>query len=362
MPRSQSPSTSTSASRCLSRLLSRSLPGLLLVATAFHAQAAHWMIVGAEGDRAPNRSVFYSQFRGLMTRLDMPLDAAGSAGAQALLDARMTKVRVQQVFENPSAPLAIMYEVNIHCARREMLIVEAMLFTRNSTQETSYPNERVRIGGGWPSRVHAIACETDKVERALQSAAKGNMRGLDDLGLAYAGELPLLTDMVTYSYSHFWKETPEPEITTGLTAAQLEAKKRETLAFTEEMAETMKNAEQEALFMQAIHENFDRKSDDQRNAFAGMHGWTEAQVIDAWGAPENAATGGATRSLVYGYTKPVYDVVQSTVDVMGVRGKIGEMTQSHVQESFRNCRRNLVFRQGGKIAGWRLYDFSYDCP
>ena len=32
----------------------------------------------------------------------------------------MTKVMVQQVFENPSAPLAIIYEVHIHCGCREI--------------------------------------------------------------------------------------------------------------------------------------------------------------------------------------------------------------------------------------------------
>jgi hypothetical protein len=342
--------------------VTRAIVLLMLTMTCSAAYAANWMIVGAEGDKAPDRSIIYSQFRGLMTRLDMPLETAGGAGAQALLDARMTKVLVQQIFENPKAPLAMMYEVHIHCARREMLIVDAILFTRNSTQEHSQPNERVKIGGGWPSRVHAIACETERLNKALQAGAKGNMRPLADMGLTYAGELPLMTDMVTYSYATFWKETPEPPITTSLTDAQLEAKKKETLAYTEEMAEKIKDTEKEIHFMNEIYANFERKSDDQAMAFAGMHGWTEDRVIDKWGAPMSAATGGQTRSLVYGYTKPTYDVVQSTVDVMGTRGKVGEMSQSHVQESFRNCKRNLVFRQGGNVKGWRLYDFSYDCP
>ncbi|MHC9085956.1 hypothetical protein ACYX7E_13125 [Luteimonas sp. RIT-PG2_3] len=335
---------------------------LLLALSASHAHAEQWLLVGIEGEQAPDRSVVYSRFRGLMTPLDMPLEAATSAGPQALFDAKMTKVMVQQVFENPSAPLAIIYEVHIHCGRREIKIVEATLFTRNSTQETSSPNVTTRIGVGWPSRVHAIACEPDKLDSALNAAAKGNTRLLADMGMVHVGELPLLTDMVTYSYANFWKETPEPPITTSLTAAELNARKQEALAFTEQMAETMKNVEKEAEFMQAIHDNFDRKSDEQKHAFAGMQGWTEDRVIGAWGAPEQAATSGETRSLVFGYTRPTYEVVQSSVDVIGARGKVGEMTQSHVHESFRNCRRHLVFRKGGKVAGWRLYDFGYDCP
>lgn len=346
----------------MSMLIMRLVSLPLLAFACTQAHAAHWMIVGAEGETPPDRSVIYSQFRGLMTRLDMPLESAASAGAQALLDAKLVKVTVEQIFENPSAPLAILYEVHIHCSRKEMIIVDATLFKRNSTQEYSAPNARTKIGGGWPSRVHTIACEPEKLEKAIGAGAKGNMRPLADLGLTYAGELPLLTDMVTYSYSTFWKETPEPPITTTLTAAQLEAKKKEMLAYTEKMAEEMKNAEKEIHFMQAIHENFDRKSDDQMIAFAGMHGWTEERVIDAWGAPERSADGGETRSLIYNYVKPTYNVVQSTVDVMGSRGKVGELTQSHVQENFRECRRNLIFRKGGNVPGWRLFDFNYDCP
>ncbi len=347
----------------MSRLQPRLASILLALCAVAPAHASHWMLVGAEGDHAPDRRLTFAEFNNLVTRLDMPLDQAASAGADALLAAKVWRVRVVQVLEAREAPDTISYDIDVHCGRKQTRIAEAIAFARDATTTTTTPNQWADVGGGWPARVHLIACERPKLEKAVAAAKKGNVKPLTDLGMVYVGEHVFGTQLSDVTWTHFWKDGVRPAYTTHRTPEEVEQRRREGLALAEQTAVRAQGVEKEAVFMLEVGANFERKSHDHQSELAGMEGWTEQRVIDAWGAPQSSAQGGETRSLVYEYVKPRYDVVDTTVDLMSAGGgKVGELRQSHVQTSMQPCKRMLSFRQGGSTPGWRLYDYRYDCP
>lgn len=336
---------------------------LLLLPFAIPADARHWLVVGAEGDGPPHRSLYYAEFESPRTRFEMPLDQAATAGADALLNGKLQQLWVVQVQESGNTDFT-WYTVDVHCARRELRIAEVIAFELDGRQHTVTPNQWVKIGNaGWPSRVHLIACDPARLNVALRKAKDGNLRPLNDLGMAYAGEYVLYSQLADLAWEQFWKDGKRPPRSSHLTAGQSAKLRDDTLALAAATEQKLKDTEKETRFILEVSDNFDRKSDSHQREFAGMEGWTEEQIIDAWGAPASAAQGGQTRSLVYTYQKERYDVVTDRVGLlMGRQGPVGELTESRVETSLQDCKRMLSLRQGGSKPGWRLYDYRYDCP
>ena len=92
-------------------------------------------------------------------------------------------------------------------ARRLDESAEIIVFELDGRHHTVTPNQWVKIGNaGWPSRVHLIACDPARLNAALRKAKDGNMRPLNDLGMAYAGEYVLYSQLADLAWEQFWKD------------------------------------------------------------------------------------------------------------------------------------------------------------
>lgn len=344
------------------------------------AFAGNWMLVGAQGN-APERRHFYAEFDMISQRYDSEAEGGDAAMMEAAvrspnmgayLDARrVMRVRVVEVFEKPDAPDTIEFTVGIKCKTRQFRLLEAISWQRNGRSEKLTGTAWAPIPGNWLDRVRLVACESEKLNKAIAAAQKsGKPDSLTRLGLIYAGDMFLGTELSDVTWARFWKDGRRPAYTPTGTPAEQATRKAEALAALREAVgsfETQVQQRQEDLAMQ---EKMDRALGSANAKFfqemQGTSGWSEEKVLARWGEPQGFTESNGVRRLVYHFQDTVYDLVQEQMDVIqcqaGACNKVGQTggaTTTHARVI--NCERILFLKEGGTQPGYRLFDFQINC-
>lgn len=344
------------------------------------AFAGNWMLVGAEGN-APDRRHFYAEFDMISQRYESEaeggdaamMDAAvRSRNMGAYLDARRVMlVRVVEVLERPESPDTLELTVGIKCRSQQFRVFEATSWQRNGRSEKLAGTGWAAIPKNWVDRVRLIACEPDKLNKAIAAAQKSRKPDpLARLGLIYVGKMLLGTELSDVTWAHFWKDGRRPANTSSGTPAEQAARKAETLAALREAVSSFETQVQQRQEDLAMQEKMDRALGSANAKYfqemQGTAGWSEDKVLARWGDPQGFSESNGVRQLVYYFRDTVYDVVQEQMDVIqcqaGACSKVGQTGgATSTQARVVNCERILFLKQGGTEPGYRLFDFQINC-
>jgi hypothetical protein len=336
-----------------------------LVAAA-PVSAGEWVIVGSEGTR-PDRTIWYADFSSLTSRMPPGTDAMAMKAKDpidALEAARIMRIRVQQVLEDAQGPDSIQYSLEFKCRQRQVSIPEINAYYRDNgrSESQSRPNW-MPIPGGWLERTAIIACQPDKWEPALDALQKKrDTRALGELGLAYAGNHVMGTDLPDLSWGQFWNDGSRPAYTTNKSPEELERLRQQTLAAladtnkqlgqrAETMRQGLKDQDKELSFMAAVGKTFRAKPKAQQGYFNSMQGWSESEIASFWGPPSRVYDNAQERHLQY---RAEDDKRKSFVVVDGAGNAVSEAHYGELQQ----CELNFVLRPGGGKPGWRVVDYQ----
>lgn len=328
-------------------------------------RAGEWVIVGTDGAR-PDRTIWYADFSSVTSRFAPGTDVLAARAKDplaALEAARIMRIRAEQVLENAQGPDRIQYSLEFKCPARQVSIPEVNAYFRENgrTETQSRPNW-MPIPDGWLDRTALIACQPDKWRPALDALRKRrDSRALSELGLVYAGQHVLGTDLPDLSWGEFWKDSARPEYTTNKSPEELEQLRRQTLAMmadtnkqlgqrADALGQGLKSQDQELSFQSAVAKTFRTKPEVQHRYFKGMEGWSEQEVVKFWGPPSRTYDNAQERHMLY---LAEDDQRKSFVVVDGGGNAVAA---SHYGE-LRQCELGFVLRTGGGKPGWRLVDY-----
>ena len=200
-----------------------------------------------------------------------------------------------------------------------------------------------------------LACEEARWKKALESDRRRG-QGQDELnklGLVVVGDHVLPMGLNDLTFATIWRDGKEPEFTTNKSPAELARMRQETIARGNAISAEMQAKEQglrrdiessqaEEVFMAKIDKNFGAKSYPKpfQNLVRSMKGWTEQEIIEAWGYPDDERHVGSNRMWVY------YN--QKDERVANVVSKYGHVA---VTGDLRECELMLILREGGKKTG-----------
>lgn len=329
------------------------------------ARAGDWVIVGTDGGR-PDRMIWYADFSSVTSRFAPGTDLAAARTKDplaALEAARIMRIRAAQVLENAQGPDRIHYSLEFKCQPRQVSIPEVNAYYReNGRSETQSRPNWMPIPDGWLERTALIACQPNKWQPALDALRKKrDSRALSDLGLVYAGQHVLGTDLPDLSWSQFWKDGARPEYTTNKSPEELERLRQQTLAMMADankklgqrgdaLRQDLKSQDQELSFQSAVAKAFLTKPEVQHRYFNGMEGWSEAEIVKFWGPPSRTYDNAQERHMLY---LAEDDQRKSFVAVDGGGNAV---SAAHYGE-LRQCELSFVLRTGGGRPGWRLVDY-----
>lgn len=340
--------------------------------------ASNWMIIGAEPDPAPHRSLYVMQSDDAWITRRIGTDSSKKAGAAppSLADFMANSISsgtVLQVFEDAGGTNFIQYEVEFKCQAGLVRLARATSHDRAGKQQSGGSPEWQKVPDGWLAKAEMIACgwkNWKAAQASLPSSAAQSASGekpklsaprFASLGMAYLGDYAAWTQVVDAVWAKQWPDAKQPAYVKG-TPEEVAALRAKSLA----VLENAKSVVSEQKKWSDIYFKLEQKAERLGGQFgldmAGVGGLTEAEVVARWGVPSGTHQSDGVRSLAYSFQKNQYGVENVQVDIVGVGGKIGETSQSQLSTSTRQCTRTLRLMEGGAVEkAWRVFDFDIGC-
>lgn len=368
-----------------SKQLASALLLSLGISLATPAKASEYMVIGAEPDPAPQRSLYVikSGDAWISRRLDHSQAPSASTNALDEIEGNTIHiVTVLKVFENAGGTNFINYDLEFKCRQGLVSIAEATSYDRAGKTETRKSSAWMPVSDNWMGKAEMIACGW-KNWKAAQAAwqqrgqpvgkAKKSKKGADSsasfasLGMEYLGDYAAWTEVVDAVWNKHWTDATQPAYYQG-TPEELAAIKAKRLAILEQAKTLVAEQEKWTKIAAKLDNKADRMGDDVAKEMSGVGGLTEEQVIARFGIPDGLVETAGTRQLNYYWqgTKSVIENYQ--VDIIGtqgngtIAGKIGETTKQRVTSQATQCSRRLMLKEGGALEkAWRVYDFDAGC-
>lgn len=345
------------------------------------AAAADWMIIGAEPDPAPHRSLYVmpADYIWITERLaddysEKDIDA--SPNPIAAIDAKTLKVAtVYQIFENAGGTNFIIYNVDFKCREGLVSIRKATSSDRAGKAETRTSSHWMKVPDNWLGKAEMIACGWKNWQAAwpqdIWSAEKGSKRkksaapsvSLRSMGLEYLGDYNRLavTEVIDAVWNKHWPDAVQPAYYEGTPEEKAAAKARVDAMYGE-MKTLLAEQEKWSKIRTTLSDKARRMGGFAAKEMSSVGGLTEQEVVARWGAPASFIESSGVRTLTYQFQDTQYGVGYTPVDVVGPNGKVGETTQSTLTTSSRQCSRTFYLEEGGAIEkAWRVFDFDIGC-
>ncbi len=346
------------------KLAALSIPLLLL--TAVPARAGMWMMVYADGQK-PDRTVYYAAFDDIQSRTSpeaflAELQRTGDP-IKAEAATKVNQIRVNQIHESAGGPWLTMFTLEFQCGSQQMRITQQEQHYRKNGRKQQVPGKDWGdITAPWQAQARLLACDEARWKKALEADRR---RGtgqdeLNKLGLVVVGDHVLPMGLNDLSFSTLWRDGAEPEFTTDKSPAELDRLRKEAIARGEAIQSEMRGKEQalrkdvesshaEESFMAQVDRNFSKKSYPKQfqELVLSMKGWSEPEIIEVMGYPDDERQVGGNRLWVYYGEKD--ERVANVVSKYGHVAVTGEL---------RECELTFVLREGGKKSGGRLFDYQ----
>jgi len=357
------------------------------------ASAAKWMIIGNEPDPAPHRSVYVMSaddawiFQRFADGFDQA-EAARSPDVLATLGSNTIKsVIVLQVFENAGGINFISYTVDFKCQEGLVSIPVATSYDRAGKPETGGSPDWMKVPDNWLGKAEMIACDWKRWQSAKQvwgasitpdPKKKRNKKKeertvtFESLGMQYLGEANYfrVTDVVDVVWKTLWTDAVQPAYYEGTPEEKAEAAAK-ALALEGEikslLSEEKSKIEQDIKTADRIDRKLGRVGEKFFREMQGIDGKSEDDVIALWGIPQGLIeTTPGVRQLNYYWSDTETVQVPYTVDIIGgagngVVGKIGETQEFRSETRTIQCYRKLFLKEGGRLPGFRVFDFDVGC-
>lgn len=226
------------------------------------------------------------------------------------------------------------------------------------------------VADNWTERVRLIACEPDRLNKAVAAAQKtGKQDPFARLGLVYVGDMTIGGELSDVTWATFWKDGRRPAYTSIRTPAEREARRRQALAELKkaeaEFGAKATQVQQDLEMQNKIDRALGSTNEKYLREMQGTTGWSEEKVVAHWGPPHSASEANGILRFDYHFQDTMTDAVPVTDNVMGcqggVCGKVGESMRYEMRSRVVNCRRTLFLKAGGTEPGRRLYDFQISC-
>lgn len=344
---------------------------------AASAQATTWALIHLEGE-SPNRIATFADIFGVTGRTD-PLEMlAAIKKVQAdkvprdQVDDRIIamtarpEVDVVQILENPDGPFARKLVAQFNCNRDTVTIARNRQFHHHNARTEEGP-----VGGPhpvvapWVKQARQVGC-LEKTWRAAVEADHKRGSGqteLAKLGMVLAVKADGPAELYDFPFDKLWKDGRKRELSSDRSPEETARLKAQALAQRERAAKAIdavtvsvtgqiQSEDAERTFVNAIAETFSRKPPLQWRTMTAQAGWTERDLVDFWGVPQQVSELAGARVLVY-RNESDERVTQNTVDM-----KSGQIVGSTTTGQLRQCELSLFLRPGGKVPGSRLVDFQ----
>ncbi len=364
------------------------LSAALLATVAVPTSAAKWMIIGAEPDPSPNRSIYVisAEDSGISKRLADGFDVS-SPNALANLQANTIRtVLVYQIFEKAGGTNFISYNVEFKCQEGLVSIPDARSYDRAGKQEVGGSPDWMRVPDNWMGKAEMIACGWQKWRSAKQIWGEGDAPmpkrkkskekepavSFASLGMEYLGEANYFTptEVVDLVWNTRWTNAVQPAYYDGTPAekaaaaaklAEMQGKIKTTLL------DAKKRVEDEIIMQNKIDAKLGRIGDKFFREMQGVAGNSEERVIERWGIPQGLiTTTPGVRQLNYYWSDTETIQVPYQVDIMGTNGMggivpMGQRTEYRSETRTIQCYRKLFLKEGGQLPGYRVFDFDIGC-
>jgi len=364
------------------------MSAVLLTITAVPASADKWMIIGAEPDPSPNRSIYLVSAddsvisRSLADGFD-PTAPGALAGLQANT---IRTILVYQVFEKAGGTNFISYNVSYKCQEGLVSIPQAVSYDRAGKQEFGNSPNWIRVPDNWMGKAEMIACGWQSWRTAKQiwgegeappskrkkSKEKEPIATFASLGMEYLGEANMMrvTDVVDLVWNTRWTDAVQPAYYDG-TPAEKAAAAAKLAEMQKQITTTLQDAKIRVEDEIKMQDKVDRKLGQVGEKFSremqGVGGNSENEVIAKWGIPQGLIeTTPGVRQLNYYWSDTENIQVPYMVDIMGSIGN-GGMAPIGQEQRFRTetrtiqCYRKLFLKEGGQQPGYRVFDFDIGC-
>ena len=359
-----------------------------LATVAAPASASKWMIIGAEPEPSPNRSIYVMRAddSGISKRLADGFDVS-SPNALATLQANTIRiVLVYQIFEKAGGTNFISYDVEFKCQEGLVSIPEARSYDRAGKQEKGGSPDWMRVPNNWMSKAEMIACGWQNWRTAKQIWGEGDAPtpkrkkskekepavSFASLGMEYLGEANYFmpTELVDLVWNTRWTNAVQPAYYDG-TPKEKAASAAKLAEMQDKIKTTLLETKTKVEFDMKTQDKFDKKlgriGDKFFREMQGIAGNSEDDVIGRWGTPQGMITSTpGVRQLNYYWSDTETIQVPYQVDIMGsvgggVIGIVGQTTQYRSETRTIQCYRKLFLKEGGQLPGHRVVDFDVGC-
>jgi hypothetical protein len=356
---------------------------MLMTTVAIPAHATKYVVVGAEPDPAPNRSVYIMSgekawvFERFVDGFDK-VNTDRVPNLAATLDANTIRtVIVYQVFENAGGTNFISYNLDFRCQEGLVSIARAASNDRAGKEEVRTSTEWMRVPDNWMGKAEMIACDWKSWQSARQvwegsvaASPKRKKKNQDaassfaSLGIEYLGEANMfnVTDAVDLVWNTRWTDAVQPAYYEGTAEEKAEAaaKLAETQGKIKGLLTEQKKWADISFAVSAKAERIGGKYGAEMGSIGGM---TEEQVIARWGAPASYIERSGIRTLTYYFSDTQYGVDYVPVDVISQNGNIvGQSTRNVLSTNKRECSRTIHLKEGGAATkAYRVFDFDIGC-
>lgn len=357
----------------------------LMATVAIPAHATKYMIIGAEPDPAPNRSVYImsGEKEWVTRRVADGFDIA-SGGIAELQANTIYSVIVQQVFENAGGTNFISYTLDFRCQEGLVSIARAASYDRAGKSDVRTSTEWMKVPNNWIGKAEMIACDWKSWQSARQvwgggegSSPKRKKKNQEvassfaSLGMEYLGEANMfrVTDAIDLVWNKRWADAVQPAYYEGTAAekaaaaaklAEMQGKIKTTLQ------DAKKNVEDEMKMQDKIDKKLGQVGEKFFREMQGIGGKSEENVISLFGIPQGLIeTTPGVRQLNYYWSDTENVQVPYMVDIMGDQN--GILVPIGQEQRFRNetrtiqCYRKLFLKEGGQLPGYRVFDFDIGC-
>lgn len=354
-----------------------------LATVAVPASAEKWMVIGAEPDRSPNRSIYVmSADKTWVTKRFV--DGFVPAQLDTVEANTIRTVSVYQVFEKAGGTNFISYSVDFKCQEGLVSIPQAISYDRAGKQEKGGSPKWMKVPNNWMGKAEMIACDWKNWQSAKQiwggdsappSKRKKNKEpavSFASLGMEYLGEANyyMVTEVVNLVWSKRWTDAVQPAYYDG-TPAEKAAASAKLAEMQNKIKTTLVEAKTKVEFDIKTQDKIDKKlgriGDKFFREMQGIAGNSEDRVIERWGIPQGLIeTTPGVRQLNYYWSDTENIQVPYTVDVMGTNGMgglmpVGQRTEYRSETRNIQCYRKLFLKVGGQLPGYRVFDFDVGC-
>ena len=367
------------------------LSAACLVTVSVPAHATKYMIIGAEPDPAPNRSVYIMSgekvwvFERFVDGFDKVNTDRVPNLAAALEANTIHTVIVQQVFENAGGTNFITYNLDFKCQEGLVSIAKAESYDRAGKGEVRTSSEWMRVPNNWMGKAEMIACDWKSWQSARQvwggdevpqpKRKKKNQEppsSFASLGVEYLGEANIMrvTDAIDLVWNTRWTNAVQPAYYEGTTKEKAAAAAK-LAEMQNKIKTTLQEAKTKVEYDIKMQDKIDKKLGQIGEKFhremVGIGGSSEDNVISLFGIPQGMITSTpGVRQLNYYWSDTETIQVPYQVDIMGsvgggVIGIVGQTTQYRSETRTIQCYRKLFLKEGGQLPGHRVFDFDVGC-